>query len=144
MLLYLVHQYPVLGFPGGYNPFKPSKMVTIHVAITALLAWSTVCAQTTDQDAGMPGAASFVVPSAFPTSVFSSYYVKPAATQEPQPALYDPVLNITYPLNLTNPNTIPSADTADPVYFPEAIANVSNATCAGFYPACGRPSAFHN
>ncbi|CAD6447272.1 32783d75-543c-494e-a4b2-18cf42dd1f5a [Sclerotinia trifoliorum] len=75
--------------------------------------------------AQLPGAPSIVVPSAFPTSVFSSYYLKPAATSEPQPALYDPILNITYPLNLTDPTTIPTA-ADDPVYFPEAIGNLNN------------------
>ncbi|APA15981.1 hypothetical protein sscle_16g107510 [Sclerotinia sclerotiorum 1980 UF-70] len=75
--------------------------------------------------AQLPGAPSFVVPSAFPTSVFSSYYLKPAATSEPQPALYDPILNITYPLNLTDPTTIPTA-VGDPVYFPEAVGNLNN------------------
>lgn len=79
----------------------------------------------------MPGSASFVVPSAFPTSVFSSYYIQPAATQEPQPALYDPVLNITYPLNLTNPNTIPTTDD-DPVYFPHPIANITKDAAKAF------------
>ncbi|TVY82540.1 Sphingomyelin phosphodiesterase [Lachnellula suecica] len=74
-----------------------------------------------------PGAASFAVPSAFPTSVFSSYYVQAAPTSEPQPALHDPILNITFPVNLTNPKTIPLVNT-DPVYFPQAIANLTNAT----------------
>ncbi len=77
--------------------------------------------------ADLPGAASYVVPSAFPTSVFSSYYVKAAPTSEPQPALYDPVLNITYPLNLTDPKTIPTSSN-DPVYYPPAIANLTNVT----------------
>ena len=77
--------------------------------------------------ADMPGAASFVVPSAFPTSVFPSYYVKPAPTSEPQPALYDNVLNLTYPLNLTDPETIPTADN-DPVYYPVPIADLDNVT----------------
>lgn len=77
--------------------------------------------------AQLPGVPSFVVPSAFPTSVFSSYYLKPAPTSEPQPAIFDPVLNITYPLNLTDPKTIPSASN-DPVYYPVAIANLTNAT----------------
>lgn len=103
-------------------------MVAIHVVVAALLACLTVCVQADDE---MPGAASFVVPSAYPTSVFSSYYVKPAATQEPQPALYDPVLNITYPLNLTNPKTIPTTD-PDPVYYPQAISNFTNATSKAF------------
>ena len=51
--------------------------------------------------AGVPGASSYVVPSGFPSSAFSSYYPVPSG-QEPQPALYDPILNITYPLNLTS------------------------------------------
>ncbi|KAA8572254.1 hypothetical protein EYC84_002880 [Monilinia fructicola] len=50
-----------------------------------------------------PGAQSFVVPSAFPTSVFSSYYLKPAATSEPQPAVYDPQLEN---LNNTSSETL--------------------------------------
>ncbi|RAL59825.1 hypothetical protein DID88_000454 [Monilinia fructigena] len=72
-----------------------------------------------------PGAQSFLVPSAFPTSVFSSYYLKPATTSEPQPAVYDPVLNITYPLNLTDPTNVPTASD-DPIYYPEAIGNLNN------------------
>ncbi|TKA69398.1 hypothetical protein B0A49_06375, partial [Cryomyces minteri] len=53
------------------------------------------------------------------------------ATQEPQPALYDPVLNITYPLNLTNPDTIPDND-PDPIYYPEPIANLSTPAANAF------------
>jgi hypothetical protein len=106
-------------------------MVAIHVAIAALLAWSAACVRARDQDNEMPGATSFVVPSAFPSSVFSTYYVKPAATQEPQPVLYDPILNITYPLNLTNPKTIPATN-PDPVYFPESITNITDATAEAF------------
>jgi hypothetical protein len=87
----------------------------ILMAQTALSLFTVALAQ-----AELPGVASFVVPSAFPTSVFSSYYVKPAPTTEPQPALHDDVLNITYPLNLTNPKTIPTADT-DPVYYPPGL-----------------------
>ncbi|ROW08824.1 hypothetical protein VMCG_02745 [Cytospora schulzeri] len=78
-------------------------------------------------DAGLPGATSYVVPTAFPTSVYSSYYVKPGPTQEPQPAIFDPVLNITFPLNLTDPSTIPTED-SDPVLYPVAAANLSDAT----------------
>ena len=77
------------------------------------------------------GVDKYTVPAAFPTSVFSSYYSPPTATQEPQPALFDLVLNITYPLNLTDPKTIPTADD-DPIYYPQAIANVSNATAEAF------------
>ncbi len=62
--------------------------------------------------AELPGAATFVVPS-------------------PQPALHDPILGITYPLNLTDPKTIPTAD-HDPVYYPKAIANLTNATSEAF------------
>lgn len=42
----------------------------------------------------VPGAASFVAPSGFPTAAFSSYYPVPSG-QEPQPVLFDPVLNFT-------------------------------------------------
>jgi hypothetical protein len=97
-------------------------MARIIPAIVALVAFMTPEAL-----ADMPGAASFVVPSAFPTSVFPSYYVKPAPTSEPQPALYDNVLNLTYPLNLTDPETIPTADN-DPVYYPVPIADLDNVT----------------
>ena len=45
--------------------------------------------------ASAPGASSFVAPRpGLPTAVFSSYYPSPT-DQEPQPAVYDPVLNIT-------------------------------------------------
>ena len=77
------------------------------------------------------GVSKYTVSAAFPTSVFSSYYVPPTATQEPQPALFDSVLNITYPLNLTDPKTIPTVDN-DPVYYPEAVANLTNATAEAF------------
>jgi hypothetical protein len=67
---------------------------------------------------------SYVASAGFPTSVFSSYWIKPVATAEPQPALYDPVLNITFPLNLTSPTTIPQNDD-DPVSYPSPIANLT-------------------
>ncbi|KAF7190314.1 Sphingomyelin phosphodiesterase 2 [Pseudocercospora fuligena] len=72
-----------------------------------------------------PGSKSFVAPAGYPTKVFSSYYPAPSG-QEPQPAIYDPILNITYPANLTNPDTIPDED-LDPVYYPKPIANLSKA-----------------
>lgn len=92
--------------------------------VLALAFWSTASA-TAAKD--LPGAASYVVPSAFPTSVFSSYYIKAAPTSEPQPALFDPILNFTYPLNLTNPKTLPLIST-DPVFYPPSVANLTNAT----------------
>ncbi|PQE29453.1 ser thr phosphatase family protein [Rutstroemia sp. NJR-2017a WRK4] len=61
----------------------------------------------------------------------ASYYVKPGPTSEPQPVVYDVILNITYPLNLTDPKTIPTFDN-DPVYYPEGIANLSNASAEAF------------
>ncbi len=81
------------------------------------------------QSAGRPGPASYAASAGFPTSAYKSYYIQPAATQEPQPVIYDPVLNLSFPLNLTDPRNIPTTD-PDPVYYPPAIANVSNATAA--------------
>jgi hypothetical protein len=40
--------------------------------------------------------------------------------------LYDPVLNITYPANLTNPDELPDND-PDPIYYPKPIAQLSEA-----------------
>jgi hypothetical protein len=102
--------------------FQFDKMAAMAVLASITLA---------SAQAQLPGAATFVVPSAFPTSIFPSYYVKPAPTSEPQPALHDPILNITYPRNLTDPKTIPTAD-HDPVYYPKAMANLTNATSEAF------------
>ncbi|OTA22926.1 hypothetical protein BTJ68_14512, partial [Hortaea werneckii EXF-2000] len=70
-----------------------------------------------------PGQSSFTASAGYPTTAFSSYYPSPSG-QQPQPALYDPVLNITFPRNLTNPDTIPDHD-PDPVYFPQPVANLT-------------------
>ncbi|KAI7294293.1 sphingomyelin phosphodiesterase-like protein, partial [Hortaea werneckii] len=70
-----------------------------------------------------PGQSRFTAPAGYPTTAFSSYYPVPSG-QQPQPALYDPVLNITFPRNLTNPDTIPDHD-PDPVYFPQPVANLT-------------------
>lgn len=75
----------------------------------------------------IPGSSAYTVKAGFPTSAFSSYWEKPVSTQEPQPALYDPVLNITFPLNLTDPETIPTTDN-DPVLYPESVANITNSS----------------
>jgi hypothetical protein len=101
-----------------------AQLLNLAMAVMAVFSIGPVHAQ-------LPGVASYVVPTAFPTSVFSSYYVKPAPTVEPQPALYDPVLDITYPLNLTDPTTVPTSDN-DPVYYPKAIAHLDNTTSEAF------------
>ena len=122
--------------PPSVSAQSTSAAVSQYMASIARLACGAVgllsCFTTSvDAQGTAPGAASFVVPPGFPTSVFSSYYVKPAATQEPQPAIFDAVLNLTYHFNLTNWSTIPTSDN-DPVYYPPAVANVSNATAAAF------------
>src|SRR4051794_38707416 len=90
-----------------------------HTLALAALAFSAVlAASNASPSAAYPGLpAAFTVPAAFPTSVYSTYYVKPGPTSEPQPAIFDPVLNITFPFNLTNPETIPTIGT-DPVLYP--------------------------
>lgn len=92
-----------------------------------ILPFLAVLAVVDITQAQRPGAASYVVSTAFPTSVFSSYYVEAAPTSEPQPAIFDPVLNITYPANLTNPEKLPTAD-LDAVFYPLAIANFTATT----------------
>ncbi|KAH8812697.1 sphingomyelin phosphodiesterase-like protein [Xylogone sp. PMI_703] len=75
----------------------------------------------------LPGAASYTVPSTFPTGVFSKYYVKPGSNVEPQPVVFDPVLKINYPEQLTDPRKIPTVDT-DPVVLPEGIRGITKST----------------
>ena len=74
-----------------------------------------------------PASSSYSVPFGFPTSLFSSYYVPPSPTQEPNPIIYDEVLNLTFPFNLTNPKAIPTTIT-DPVYFPSPTVSLSAAS----------------
>ena len=82
----------------------------------------------------IPGSSAYTVKAGFPTSAFPSYWQTPVATQEPQPALYDPVLNVTFPLNLTNPNTIPTVDN-DPIVYPQPVANISNSSTTALLQA---------
>ena len=67
------------------------------------------------------GVSSFRV-SEVPTSVFSSYWQRPNPTAEPQPIIYDPVLDFTFPLELTDPDNIP--ESSDEVLFPVARGNL--------------------
>ncbi|GJJ12646.1 hypothetical protein Clacol_006890 [Clathrus columnatus] len=61
------------------------------------------------------GPSAFTAPGTFPSSVFSHYFNNPTATSaQPQPVISDPVLHITYPESLTDPNHIPQNDTVDP------------------------------
>ncbi|KAJ5989039.1 hypothetical protein N7481_004249 [Penicillium waksmanii] len=65
----------------------------------------------------LPGATSYVAAVGFPTSAFVSYYESPALpTREPQPIIYDPVLDLVFPYELTNPDFIP--ENSDEVFFP--------------------------
>lgn len=84
-----------------------------------IVQWPQTAAQ-----APSSSAPSYVVPAEFPSSIFPSYYYGASPTQNPQPAIFDPVLNYTYPLNLTDPTTIPQNDT-DPAILPPAPGDVS-------------------
>ncbi|OCK77892.1 hypothetical protein K432DRAFT_427684 [Lepidopterella palustris CBS 459.81] len=72
----------------------------------------------------VPGDSSFVAPAGFPTSAFASYWLPPSPSKEPQPIIQSPVLNLTFPLGVTNQSNIPQNDT-DPIIFPEPLANIS-------------------
>ena len=82
----------------------------------------------------MPGSASFKAPAGFPTSIFSSYYVEPVPTQEPQPVIFDAVLGLTFPFNLTDPENIPTSSN-DPVFFPKPIGTVPDGSADAFVQA---------
>nr|KIR45791.1 Ser/Thr protein phosphatase [Cryptococcus bacillisporus CA1280] len=65
------------------------------------------------------GPTAYTASGAFPTSFFSEYYNDPTQTMsQVQPKISDSVLNKTYLPGLTGPNTIPTNDTADPLYYP--------------------------
>jgi hypothetical protein len=68
---------------------------------------------------------AYTVPPGFPTSLFPAYYIPPSPTQEPQPIIHDDVLGYTFPLELTDPATIPE-ESEDPIYFPEPIGDFKN------------------
>ncbi|KAI0347728.1 sphingomyelin phosphodiesterase [Trametopsis cervina] len=70
------------------------------------------------------GPASHVAPGVFPTSLYRHYYNNPTATSaQPQPIITDAVLNIVYPLSLTDPNHIPKNDTKDPHPLPNKASS---------------------
>ena len=109
--------------------FTDTMPRTTMASILAVPLFMSVLTAAQQMVISIPGSSAYTVPAGFPTSVFSSYWLKPVPTQEPQPALYDPTLNITFPFNLTNPKTIPTTDN-DPVYCPHPVANISNTSAA--------------
>lgn len=46
----------------------------------------------------------------------SSVSVKPGPTNEPQPVIHDPVVNVTLPFNLSNPEAVPTSVPNAPVF----------------------------
>ena len=95
------------------------------------LAVSLLACLACAQQAPLSGSASYQPPAGFPTSLFSSYYVPPSPTQEPQPAVFDEALNETYPFNLTDPKNIENV-TTDPIYYPPSVQPGSNASTQAF------------
>ncbi|KAK4159001.1 Metallo-dependent phosphatase-like protein [Cladorrhinum sp. PSN259] len=77
---------------------------------------------------------AFTVPAIFPTSVFSSYYVTPGPANQPQPVIFDPISNLTFPFNLTDPDNIPNL-AGDPIFFPPALTNLTKSAAENFTSA---------
>ena len=110
------------------NPSRNIMHLNMAALAVPLLLLSSSSLTTSEQtDSKIPGVSAYTVTAGFPSTAFPTYWEAPVETQEPQPALYDPVLNITFPLNLTNPETIPTVDN-DPVYYPHPLANISNSS----------------
>ncbi|WVQ76951.1 hypothetical protein IAR50_006630 [Cryptococcus sp. DSM 104548] len=75
------------------------------------------------------GPKTYTAPGVFPTSFFSKYYNDPIQTaSQVQPKITDSILNKTFALNLTDPDTIPTNDTTDPLVYPFSWLNGSEAT----------------
>ncbi|KAI0673559.1 sphingomyelin phosphodiesterase [Trametes maxima] len=65
------------------------------------------------------GPSVFTAPGTVPTSVYKHYYNSPTATSaQPQPVVSDPVSHEIYPLELTDPATLPKNNTHDPHVLP--------------------------
>lgn len=96
------------------------------------LLWLSLLNDIGSTIAAAPGKATFVASPVFPTSVFASYHFLPSSpTQQPQPAIWDPILNLTYPSNLTNPFHLPPAQN-DPIYLPEPLDHLPPAAQQDF------------
>ncbi|OXC67744.1 hypothetical protein AYX13_03637 [Cryptococcus neoformans] len=109
---------------GGF-PLKPHDRMSNFAVLAALLG---VVRFTTAEQITL-GPTAYTAPGAFPTSFFSEYYNDPTQTaSQVQPKISDRVLNKTYPLELTDPDTISTNDTADPLYYPPTRLHVSAAT----------------
>jgi hypothetical protein len=106
-----------------YNFFK----MGYSLWLSALALVTCTCESTLAQASVQQQVAAYTVPPGFPTSLFPAYYIPPSASQQPQPIIYDEVLGFIYPLELTDPTTIPQID-EDPVYYPEPIGAYDNGT----------------
>jgi Calcineurin-like phosphoesterase len=107
------------------------RPTTTTMAAGIAIAVASLSMTASASNVSIPGVSSYVVPSGFPTSVFSSFYVKPAATVEAQPIIYDPILQKSFPLNLTSPKSIPTTDD-DPVYYPVPVGTITNKSANAF------------
>ncbi|KAH9944018.1 sphingomyelin phosphodiesterase [Epithele typhae] len=90
-------------------------------AVVFSVAVPAASAEPVSADSGPLSFGPFAVTAkgAFPTSLYSHYFNNPTATSaQPQPVISDPVTHKTYPLELTNPDTIPKNDTKDPHLLP--------------------------
>ncbi|CAK7242507.1 MAG: hypothetical protein STHCBS139747_004002 [Sporothrix thermara] len=114
---------------------KPSHLLAGVGGAAAGAAASSLSTSTASTD--LPGVSAFVVPAAFPTTAFASYYVKPGPTNEPQPEVHDPALDEVFPLNLTSPLSIPLSND-DPIIFPQPLANLSDASAAAVVDAAAK------
>lgn len=79
-----------------------------------------------------PASLTWTMPAGFPSGVFSSYYVKPVATAQPQPAIFDSFLGYQFPSNLTDPNTVPIIAT-DPIAWPQSMNSSANGTALHYW-----------
>src|SRR5438552_3836562 len=77
-----------------YFSFAVSIMALLYFLLSLGDLGQAKTATAASVSPSLPGVKAYTPPFGFPTSAFASYYFLPASpTQEPQPALYDPVLN---------------------------------------------------
>ncbi|KAJ7455920.1 Metallo-dependent phosphatase [Mycena galericulata] len=103
----------------------PHSSRLVRLVVFAILP-SVWAGTSTASGISLPSA--FTVPGAFPTAAFpkgQKYYNNPTQTaSQVQPIIQDPIeTDVTYKLELTSPDTIPSNDTADPHPLPPTASS---------------------
>ncbi|GJJ11789.1 hypothetical protein Clacol_006027 [Clathrus columnatus] len=115
---------PGHGPPVHPPPPPPSPTHSTKPSSTSSSRTSSVSTHFSTPPASLNVPASFSAGPHFSTDFLKEFYPGFGPTQtsvEPQPIITDPVSHSVFPLDLTNPKTIPTANLKDPVVLPPSL-----------------------